>query len=78
MPNLMTSLHAIEITPAAMSAASAKGVNLSALIANAIGKAHELRQAIEQILAAHPNDDANVETLRAMRDALGPDGELIT
>lgn len=56
---VLTELNAISLTGTAAAAAQAKGVNLTALVANAKTHTIELQRALANVLAVHPNSGGN-------------------
>ena len=58
----LTDLKAISLTSTAKNAASAKGVDLPALVAQAQLHITELQTVLKQIVALHPSGGGDVES----------------
>jgi hypothetical protein len=65
-----TDLKAVTLTASAKAAAIKQGADVSGLMLHARVKAEELRVLIAQIIALHPNGDANLTALNNILNAL--------
>jgi hypothetical protein len=68
---VITDLNAISLTNTAKAAASAKGIDITSIVALAKSHAIELKALLTQILAYHPSTGGDASNYTALQAIIG-------